>query len=191
MTINVNNAGNFQPVEKLISALHYMDAEDVTESVMASLKTEGDLQSITGLISGGAISPDGISTSGTESGSSDATILDDMNGNVITTIEDSATASDDQTISFTPLESLTPAVMRLVYKNVAEDGAIDGLDKPDDKLFVLEYLIKGAKVREIFPLCTFQGRGERTLTREELEGINITYSIKEGDHGIFFKRIFR
>ena len=191
MTIQLQNAGRFEPVEKLISALHYMDASDVTESVMTSLKTDGDLQTITGLISAGSISPDGVSTSGSESGSSDSTVLPDMNGNVVAEFSDSATASEDQTISFTPLESLTPEVMRLVYKNVAEDGAIDGLDKPDDKLFVLEYLIKGAKVREIFPLCSFQGRGERTLTMEELEGTNITYAIKDGEHGIFFKRIFR
>lgn len=191
MTIQVKNAGRFEPVEKLVSALHYIDAADVDETLMESLKTEGDLQSISGLISAGSISPDGISTSGSEGSTSDATILPDMNGNEISRFTDSATTSNDSTLSFTPLETLTPAVMRLVYKNVSEDGAIDGVDFPEDKLFVLEYLIKDAKVREIFPLCSFQGRGERTLTMEELEGTNITYTIREGEHGIFFKRIFR
>lgn len=190
MTIIKSDAGLARPVEKLVSILSYMEASAVTSAIIESLKTEEDLTTVTGLISAGAISTDGISTSGSESGSGEETILEDWQYNELDRFSGSETASEDETLSFTVLQTLTPATIRLAYKNVSEDSTIEGREKPDDKLFVVEYLIKGKKVREIFPLCAFSSRGERTLSNEALDSLSVTYAIRNGEHGDYYKVVF-
>lgn len=168
-----------------------MDAADVTSEIMSDLKSTASLSSITGLIAAGSITTEGVSTSGTETGAGETNSPIDWNRDVLDTLETSETASENETLTFGLHEVLNPNAMRLVFRDVDEDGNVDGKANPEDKLFVVEYLIKGAKVREIFPSCSFTSRGERSLSNEEADALSVTYSIKDGENGAFFKRIFR
>lgn len=174
MSINTKWGGLAKPIKKKQAILYYAEASDY-ETLNTELDTTEDVSSITGLTSAGAITTDGMTIA---ANADEPETYQDFNGNVF----DSQEATSSPQLSFALLEYLSTNAAKLVFKNVQgnedeEFEEISDLTPPTPKLLVLEFRVKGKKVRIICPECSFATREDEEISNDELISYGVTYNL--------------
>lgn len=184
--INTDNGGLAKPVDKRVGILWYgtPDQEDL-DAVTAT----SDLSAK--FTNAGAITTDGVTVA---SDAKDPETYKDFNGNTF----DSADATATDKITLSVLEMLRPAAMKLVYADAAITAnaggdkikKISGDANPSDKCFIIDYKIKGTRVREIYRHVTFAKRGDKKLVNDALISREVTYTVLTGKNGNAVEQLF-